>query len=65
MIIRWQISQDTALSTMKINQSAFIRDLVIEKDFTKCNVNVIPIKAGFEINMREFEDYKETDLQKY
>lgn len=47
---------------MKINQSAFIRDFVIEKGFKKCNVNVIPIKAGFEINMRESENYKETNL---
>lgn len=32
-IIRWQLTQDLVLGTMKIDQSAFIRDLVIKKSF--------------------------------
>lgn len=34
------------MSTMKIDQSAFIRDLVIEEGLTDCNAPVIPMKAG-------------------
>lgn len=44
-IIGWQITRDTAARTMKIDQSAFIRDLDIEKILTECNANVIPMKA--------------------
>lgn len=36
-IIGWQVSRDTALETMKIDQSAFIRDLVIKEGLTECN----------------------------
>lgn len=62
-IIGWQFSQDTALGTIKIDQSAFIRDFVIEECLTECNANVIPMKAGSAIDMGESEDYKETDLR--
>ncbi len=44
-IIGWQISRDNASGTMKIDQSAFIRDLVIEEGLTECNANVLPMKA--------------------
>lgn len=50
---------------MKIDQSAFIRDLVIEEGLTECNANVIPMKAGSVIEMTEPEDYKEADLRTY
>ena len=65
IIIGWQISRDTAAETMKINQSAFIRDLVIKESLTNCNVNIIPMKAGLAINMPDADDYKETELLKY
>lgn len=52
-IIGWQISRDTAMGTMKISQSAFIRDLVYEEKLTDCNANVIPMKAGSAIDMGE------------
>ncbi len=64
-IIGWQISRDNALGTMKINQSAFIRDLVIEERLTECNANVIPMKTGSTIEMSEPEDYREVDLRTY
>lgn len=52
-IIGWQISQDMALGTIKINQSVFIRDFVIEESLTKCNANVILMKAGSVIDIGE------------
>lgn len=45
-IIGWQITRDTATGTMKLDQSAFIRDLVIEEGPTDYNAKVIPVKAG-------------------
>lgn len=45
-IIGWQITRDLVIGTIKIDQSAFIRDLIIEKAFINCNALVIPIKIG-------------------
>lgn len=64
-IIGWQITRDTAAQTMKIDQSAFIRDLVIEEGLIDCNANVIPMKAGCAIYMVETDDHEEVDLQVY
>ena len=64
-IIGWQIHRDSAAGTMKINQLAFIRDLVIEEGLTDCNANVIPMKAGSSIEMSDPEDYEEADLCTY
>ena len=61
-IIRWQIHRDLAADTMKIDQSAFVQDLVIKEGLTHCNANIIPIKAGLSIEMPDPEDYKEADL---
>ena len=64
-IIGWQVTRDTAARTMKINQLTFIRDLIIEEGFTKCNANVIPMKAGSSIEMPERDDYNKTDIHTY
>ena len=64
-IIGWQIERDTAASTMKIHQSAFIRDLVIEKGLIDCNANVIPMKADSSIKMSDPEDYEEANVHTY
>lgn len=48
---------------MKINQSAFVQDLVIKEGLTKCNANIIPITTGSSIDMSDLEDYKEVELQ--
>lgn len=50
---------------MKIDQSAFIRDLVIEEGLTECNANVIPMKAGSAIEMSEPKNYEDADLRTY
>lgn len=64
-IIRWQISRDTTAETMKIDQSVFIRDLIIEESLTNCNATIILIKAGLAIDMRNINNYKKTKLLKY
>lgn len=65
IIIGWRIDWDIALGIIKISQSAFIWDLVIEEGLTECNANVIPMKAGSTIEMMEPEDYEEVDLRIY
>lgn len=47
---------------MKINQSVFIIDLIIEEELIKCNTNVIPIKAGSAIEMIELKNDEETNV---
>ncbi len=64
-IIGWQISYNNTAETMKIDQSAFIRDLVIEEGLTECNANVIPMKAGSAIEMSEPKNYEDADLRTY
>lgn len=64
-IIRCQNSRDIATGTLKIDQLAFIQDLVIEERLTKCNANVMPIKAGSSIEMSDLEDYEEANLRTY
>lgn len=64
-IIGWQITRDPAMGTMKIDQSAFIRDLVIEEGLTDCNAPVILMKAGSAIEMLDPDDYEETELHEY
>lgn len=59
------MTRDISTQTNKIDQSAFIRDLVIEEKLIKCNANVIPIKARSAIKMTDSNDYNETNLQKY
>lgn len=61
-IIGWQVMRDMTASTMKIDQSAFIRDLVIKERLTDCNVNIISMKTGSAIEMSDPEDHNETDL---
>ena len=64
-IIGWQLTRDTVARIMKIDQSAFIRDLIIKERLTKCNTNVIPMKAGSSIKMSESDDYDKTDIHTY
>ena len=45
-----------------INQSAFIRNLVIKKGLIEYNTNVILIKTGSIIEITKLYDYKKTKL---
>lgn len=64
-IIDRQYTSDISIKTMKINRSAFIWYLAIEKWLMNCNVNVIPMKAWLAIEIIEADNYEKTDLQKY
>ena len=65
MIIRWEIDWNNIVGTIKIDQSAFIRDLVIKKEPINCNANLIPMKAGLSIEITDPKDYEEADLYIY
>lgn len=62
-IIGWQITRHEG--TLKTDQSAFIRNLLEEKDLTGCNSVNIPMKAGSVIDMSKADDYKEADIKVY
>lgn len=64
-IIRWQATKNMAASTMKIDQSAFVKDFVIEKRLINCNTNFILIKARLAIKISNLKDYNKTHLQEY
>lgn len=44
---------------MKIHESVFIRDLVIEKKRINYNSNVIPIKTSSSIEMTDLKYFEE------
>lgn len=62
-IIGWQVTCHK--NTLKINQSAFIRDILEEKNLTECNLVNIPIKTDRVIDISEARDFKEADLKVY
>lgn len=64
-IIGWQITRDLVWGTMKINQSACIKDLIIKKDLIDSNATIIPMKAGLAIDMPDTDNYKKIKLLKY
>lgn len=64
-IIGWQITRDPATRTMNIDQSAFIRDLVMEESLSDCNANIVRMKAGSAIDMTNADAYEEEDLHTY
>lgn len=50
---------------MKIDQSAFIRDLIIDEGLTYCNAKIIVIKPDSSIDMTIFNNYEAADLNIY
>lgn len=64
-IIEYQITRYIIVYTRKINQSTFIRDLVIDKGLIKKNINVISMKSGLAIKIFKSKNYDKTDFNKY
>ena len=65
IIIRWQVTRDLDTGTLKIDQSAFIRNLLESENMTDCNSVNIPMKVGCFIDMQELGDYKEAEIKPY
>lgn len=51
--------------TMKISQSAFIQDFVIEKRLIEYNTNMILMKTDSTIEMTKLKNYKKANLYIY
>lgn len=64
-IIGWQVTRDLRAGMLKIDQSAFIRDLLESENMTECNAVAIPMKAGCFIEMQEADDYEEVEIKTY
>ena len=63
--ISWQITRDSVTQIMKLDQSTFIQDLIIEENLSDYNANVISMKAGSVITMYKANNYKEENLHTY
>lgn len=63
IIIGCQVTQ--GISTMKIDQLAFIRNLVEDEGMQNCNPVSTPIKAGNFIEMQGKDGYKEVNFKVY
>lgn len=62
-IIGWQVTRRPSI--IKIDQSAFIRDLIKEEGMQDYNSVDTPIKIGNFIEMSGKDDYKKVDLKTY
>lgn len=62
-IIGWKMTR--AAWIMKIDQSTFIRDLVVEKRLIKCKAKVIPIKVGSTIEITVSDNCNKINFQEY
>lgn len=65
MIIGCQVTQNLETRTLKVDQSAFICDLLKEKNLMDCNLVNITMKAGSIIEMNKVDDYDETNFKAY
>lgn len=50
---------------LKIDKFLFIHNLVIEKNLSNCNLNIISIKAGSIIKIKKYNDYEKTEIRPY
>ena len=57
MIIKWQVTRNIAVSSIKIDQSVFVRDLIIKKKLIAYNVNIILIKPKSTNKMLDLKYY--------
>lgn len=65
MIIKWQVTRNIAVSSIKIDQSVFVRDLIIKKKLIAYNVNIILIKPKSTNKMLDLKYYNWINIQEY
>lgn len=65
IVMKWKITRNSVIGIMKINQSLFLRKIVIEESFTNCSALVISMKAESLIEMLNFDNYKGIKYYKY
>lgn len=64
-LIRWQVRWDWESCILRIDQLAFICELVQKKNISDCNLVSTPIKAENFIERLYKRDYKEDNIKAY
>ena len=64
-IIGWEITRELAISTLKIDQKGYIRDLLEFEEMTSCHHTVLPVKAGSTFFLDQAGNYQQADLIAY
>lgn len=64
-IIGWEITRDLQAGTLKIDQKAYIRDLLESEGMSSCHPTVLPMKAGSSLILDQAGDHFQTDLIVY
>lgn len=64
-IIGWQMTQNIEKGTLKIDQSAYIRDLLEEENLDDCKAVSTPMRDGSIIDMGEHDYYEKAELRPY
>lgn len=64
-IIGWETTQDLSAGTLKIDQKAYIQDLLESEGMTSCHPIVLLIKAGSALFLDQAGDHQQTDLIAY
>ena len=59
------MTYDTKAKTLKIDQSAIIRDSTELEGLSDCNTTNLPMKANSFFDILEKDDYEETNLKTY
>ena len=64
-IIGWEITQDLAAGTLRIDQKGYIRDLLESEAMTSCHPTVLPVKTGSTLLLDQAGDHQQADLTAY
>ena len=64
-IIEWEITQDLATGTLKIDQKGYIRDLLESEEITLYYPTVFLIKASSTFLLDQTGDHEQANLTKY
>lgn len=65
VIIGWEITRDLHTKKLKINQKAYIKDLLESEGMSSCHPTVLPMNASSTIPMNQAGDDVRVDLTSY
>ena len=64
-IIGWEITQNLAAGTLRIDQKGYIRDLLESEGMTSCHPTILPVKADSTLLLDQAGDHQQADLTMY
>lgn len=56
-IIRWGITQDFGIGTLRIDQKGYIQDLLEFKGMTSCHPTILPVKVGSTLFLNQVNNH--------